>query len=112
MHVNLEEEPRAENNFKLVCGTGNVISKEPLMDPFFNLKVRNTVRLRRTVEVYTRRPKRRKGDNIGCPCGAKPIKNIEITEANSRLTWVRVQNKDQFDLKSEVFFANETYLVD
>ena len=109
VQVNLAEEPKPENNFKLICGTGNVVSKEPLIDDFFSLKVRNTLRLRRTVEVYDRRAKRRKGEDTGCPCGGKDSRDISSTEANSRLTWVQV--RDDNVLRSKTFHAGETYVV-
>ena len=109
VQVNLAEEPKPENNFKLVCGTGNVVSKEPLIDDFFSLKVRNTLRLRRTVEVYDRRAKRRKGEDTGCPCGGKDSRDGQGTAANSRLTWV--QGRDDNVLRSKTFHAGETYVV-
>ena len=35
VNVDLDQMPQFENNFKLICGSGNVISKIPLLDDFF-----------------------------------------------------------------------------
>ena len=109
VQIDLSQRLQEENNFKLVIGTGNVISTEPLTDPFFNLKVRNTLRLRRTVEVYDRRPKKRKGKDPICPCSGTAPKGSDMIDTNSHLTWVPVRN--QQDMKSDTFFASETFVV-
>ena len=44
------------NNFKLLCGSGEVNAFEPLIDDLFALKVKNAVRLRRTVEILDNVP--------------------------------------------------------
>ena len=54
-----------KNNFKLLSGSGEVNTSEPLVDDLFVLKVKNAVRLRRTVEILEMMPakdKSKKGD--------------------------------------------------
>ena len=113
MYINLKEKPKIENNFRLVCGWGEVIGKQPLVDEFFQLKVRNTLRLRRTVQVYERRL--RKGmaneDDLGCGLCESELKDIELNEANSQLRWVKVNGgHPDVQLKSQIILANETYI--
>ena len=111
MHVNLKEEPKIENNFKLICGQGDVISKQPIMDDFFSLKIRNTLRLRRTVYVYERRLNKGLEKDDYCFC-RRNRKGIELNEVNSHLGWVKVTDEHpNVPLKSKIFHADETYIA-
>ena len=45
------------NNFKLLSGTGVVTCSGYLSDELFGLTIRNTLRIRRTVEIYDKEPR-------------------------------------------------------
>ena len=46
------EHPEAENNYRLVHGTAVVTAEEAPTDFLFHVRIRNAIKILRTVEVY------------------------------------------------------------
>ena len=54
MHVDLSN-PSPEDNYKLVCGHGTITTDDVPTDYLFHVRIKNAIRILRTVEVYEMR---------------------------------------------------------
>ena len=71
-----------------------VVCAEPVVDELFQLKIRNSLRIKRTVEILELKPvkdRRDRGGGDPCACGDKQDDDRQSTQP-SKLTWVKVDS--------------------
>ena len=93
-----------QNNFKLLSGTGLVTCSGYLRDELFGLSIRNTLRIRRTVEIYDRQtlPKIRP---LGCGCEDSGENLRKQNIIDQKLRWIKVSKHHALGFKTAIFYA-------